>query len=80
MNPLKWKREHQVALGIAAIIGAVLGLLIGYLVYVIAQGAASAMSFGRWIEYSLWAAAILWAIVGAIIFGGSVYMQRLLRE
>ena len=31
MNPLNWKREHQVALGIAAVIGAVLGILTGYL-------------------------------------------------
>jgi hypothetical protein len=31
MNPLNWKREHQVALSIAAVIGAVLGILIGYL-------------------------------------------------
>jgi uncharacterized membrane protein YhdT len=80
MNPLNWKREHQVALGIAAIIGAVLGTLIGYLVYAIAQGAAGAMSFGRWVEYSLWAAALLWAIVGALIVGGSAYAQRLFKE
>ena len=80
MNPLNWKREHQVALGIAAVIGAVLGILIGYLVYAIARNADGAMSFGRWVEYSIWAAALSWAIVGALIVGGSVYVQRLLRE
>ena len=80
MNPLNWKREHQVALSIAAVIGAVLGILIGYLVYAIAQGAGGAMSFGRWLEYSIWAAALLWAIVGALIVGGSAYMQRLFME
>lgn len=80
MNPLNWKREHQVALSIAAVIGAVLGILIGYLVYAIAQGADGAMSFGRWLEYSIWAAALLWAIVGALIVGGSAYMQRLFME
>jgi hypothetical protein len=53
MNPLNWKREHQVALGIAAVIGAVMGVLIGYLVYAVAQGADGAMSFGRWLEYSI---------------------------
>ena len=77
MNPLNWKREHQVALGIAAVIGAVLGILTGYLVYAIAQGADGAMSFGWWLEYSIWAAALLWAIVGALIVGGNAYMQRL---
>ena len=80
MNPLNWKREYQVALGIAAVIGAVLGILTGYLVYAIAQGADGAMSFGRWLEHSIWAAALLWAIVGALIVGGNAYMQRLFRE
>ena len=80
MNPLNWKREHQVALGIAAVIGAVVGILTGYLVYAVAQGADGAMSFGRWLEYSIWAAALLWAIVGALIVGGNAYMQRLFRE
>ena len=80
MNPLNWKREHHVALGIAAVIGAVMGVLIGYLVYAVAQGADGAMSFGRWLEYSIWAAALLWAIVGALIMGGSAYMQRLFME
>ena len=80
MNPLNWKREHQVALSIAVVIGAVLGILIGYLVYAIAQGADGAMSFGRWVEYSIWAAALSWAIVGALIVGGSVYVQRLFKE
>ena len=47
MNPFNWKREHQVALGIAAVIGAVMGILIGYLVYAVAQGADGAMGFGR---------------------------------
>jgi hypothetical protein len=80
MNPLNWKREHQVALSIAAVIGAVMGVLVGYLVYAVAQGADGVMSFGQWLEYSIWAAALLWAIVGAFIVGGSAYMQRLFRE
>jgi hypothetical protein len=80
MNPLNWKREHQVALGIAAVIGAVLGILTGYLIYAIAQGADGAMSFGRWLEYSIWAAALLWAIVGALIVSGSAYVRQLFRE
>ena len=80
MNPLNWKREHQVALSIAVVIGAVLGILIGYLVYAIARGADGAMSFGRWVEVSLWAAALLWAIVGALIVGGNAYVQRLFKE
>ena len=50
MNPLNWKREHQVALGIAAVIGAVLRILTGYLAYASAQGAGGAMSFDRWLE------------------------------
>jgi hypothetical protein len=57
-----------------------MGVLIGYLVYAVAQGADGAMSFGRWLEYSIWAAALLWAIVGALIMGGSAYMQRLFME
>lgn len=30
MNPLGWKREHQVALGAAALLGLALGLAFGY--------------------------------------------------
>jgi len=58
----------------------VLGIVTGYLVYAIAQGAGGAMSFGRWLEYGIWAAALSWAIVGALIGGGSVYVRRLFRE
>jgi high-affinity Fe2+/Pb2+ permease len=45
MNPLNWKHEHQVALGIAAVIGAVLGVLTGYLVY--------AVPSGMWLEFGV---------------------------
>ena len=80
MNPLKWKREHQVELSIAVVVGAVLGVLIGYLIYANAQSAGGAMSFGRWLVYSIWAAALWWAIVGVCIVGGGVYVRRLFKE
>lgn len=30
MNPLKWKREHQIALACAAALGAVIGAIFGF--------------------------------------------------
>lgn len=48
MNPLKWKCEHQVALGLAILIGAILGVVVGYFVYAAAYSEAS--TFTRWIK------------------------------
>ncbi len=30
MNPLDWKREHQIALTVATLIGLAIGLAVGY--------------------------------------------------
>lgn len=69
MNPLRWKREHQVALTIAALIGAVIGPLAGY--GLSNDGWSLSFWFGR--------SAFVWIIGGAAIGAAIVYVIRLAR-
>jgi hypothetical protein len=72
MNPFAWRQEHQVAIIVGAILGAVVLEVIGFMY--------------RGLNYALttsdlfWSAStIRWAILGALIGAGIVYVQRLLR-
>ena len=71
MNPFAWRQEHQVAIIVGAILGAVIfeviGLMYRNLHYV-------TMSPHFWTGST-----IRWAILGALIGAGIVYVQRLLR-
>jgi hypothetical protein len=69
LNPLRWKPEHRGALFGASGVGAVLGVLFAYTY----AGAGS-------ISYFLTLNPIdtlLWAAMGAILVGGTVYAWRL---
>jgi hypothetical protein len=84
MNPLKWKREHQVALFCAVVLGCLAGLILGL-------REIKPYGHGRWIElycsfgsctYLLdgyWLLVILWAGLGGIIGATVVYIRQLLR-
>jgi len=72
MNPFAWRQEHQVAIIVGAILGAVILVVFGFMY--------------RGLNYSLlnseliWSASsVRWAILGALIGAGIVYVQRLLR-
>ena len=43
MNPMTWRREHQVALVLGLVLGIVLGLVVGYL-----HGGARYESLDHW--------------------------------
>ena len=72
MNPFAWRQEHQVAIIVGAILGAVILEVIGFMY--------------RGLNYALTTSALFWsgstirwAILGALIGAGIVYVQRLLR-
>jgi hypothetical protein len=78
MNPLRWKREHQVALAVAALIGAFVGPLVGYALYAAGSGAEGAIGLNYWFTGRR-IGNLLWAIPGAAIGAGIVYALRLAR-
>ena len=69
-NPLKWKPEHRAAFLGASAVGAVLGVLFAY-VHADGQGSISYFLTRSPMDTFLWAA------MGAIVVGGSVYAWRL---
>jgi hypothetical protein len=78
INPLLWERRHQIALLVAGAIGAALGVVLGYIVYGAARGAEGGTSFSRWLSSPLWYGGLWWAVFGAIVAGGAVYIRRLI--
>jgi len=78
VNPLAWKREHQLALGLAGLIGIGLGIVLGYLVYATGWGSDS-VSFGYWLNKPMWSGALWWGLFGGVIGAVVIYMIRLMR-
>ena len=72
MNPLLWRREHQAAIILGAILGVVIMLLIGFMY--------RGLNYGTLSSELLWSSSTArWAILGALIGSGIVYVQRLLQ-
>src|SRR5260370_39068572 len=82
MNPLQWKREHQIAFLCAVGLGCLIGMLVG-----LRQVSPSGHStFGAlWCEgrYSCvylintyWLLVIMWSAIGGIVGAGAVYIQQ----
>ena len=69
MNPLNWRREHQVALVVAAIVGIFVGLAVGYMYHHV-QYATSGPWFSSW-------SGMRWGIFGAIIGAAVLYIRQL---
>ena len=72
MNPFAWRREHQTAIILGAILGAVMLLVIGFMY--------RGLNYGTISSELLWSSSTArWAILGALIGGGIVYVRRLLQ-
>jgi hypothetical protein len=72
MNPFEWRREHQIALVLGALLGAVILLVIGFMY--------RGLNYGTISSGLLWSASSArWAILGALIGGCLVYVRRLLQ-
>jgi sterol desaturase/sphingolipid hydroxylase (fatty acid hydroxylase superfamily) len=74
MNPLNWKREHQVALCVGTVVGIVVGALIGY-----ATTPASNHMFANWLANKAWPDTGWWALICGFVGAGIVYVRQLLR-
>ena len=70
MNPFVWRREHQAAIILGAILGAVILVVIGFMYRGLNYGTISSELF--------WSASTArWAILGALVGGCIVYLRRL---
>lgn len=85
MNPLNWRREHQVALLLGCAIEIAIGLLIGYMyvglwtMYVATATAGRAPGPPRTImEWLDSESGFRWGAFGALIGGAAVYTRQLL--
>ena len=81
MNPLHWKREHQVALVGTIALGAVLGFLFGlYEVYPYGHSLEYVKSNGAlgWID-TYWLLVVARGLFGAVISGVAGYLFQLSR-
>ncbi len=87
MNPLFWKREHQVALLCAIAIGAFIGTIVmAYQVQACVrpfQGSRQLYFLGiGWSSFlgACWFTIVFWPVAGAIVGAGMVYIRQLLRS
>ena len=72
MNPFVWRREHQIAIILGAIVGAVILVVIGFM--------RRGLDYGMLTSDLFWSASTArWAILGALIGGFIVYVRRLLQ-
>ncbi len=71
MNPLAWRREHQVAL----LLGAVIGIAVGLVVDLIYHSPGHYGTYGEVVwSYS----GFRWGGLGAIVGGAIIYVRELL--
>ena len=72
MNPFVWRREHQVAVILGAVLGAVIVEVIGFMY--------RGLNFGMISSDLFWSASTTrWAILGALLGACMVYVRRLLQ-
>jgi polyferredoxin len=71
MNPLKWRREHQLALVLGAVLGIGLGFVAGYSYH--------GIHFEKGLSlYITGGSAFRWGIFGALVGGTTIYIRQLL--
>jgi hypothetical protein len=80
MNPLRWKREHQLAWGIAGVLGAVAGLAYSFAYWQFRGGHGefvAASTITSFLPYPIfyWP----WLVIGAVIGMLAFYLTRLLK-
>jgi hypothetical protein len=92
MNPMNWRREHQLALLLGGAIGIATGLLIGYMYYglwsmyvgilhAIAATAGKAPGPPRVDGVVAWlgsGSSFRWGAFGALVGGAAIYTRQLL--
>ena len=80
MNPLAWKRQHQLAWLVIVLMGAFIGLLLGWLwsPFSHVQGTQVGVAFAVWLEYpgAYWP----WLFLGMSIAALAFYAVQLCRD
>jgi hypothetical protein len=71
MNPLTWRREHQMALLLGTVLGIAAGFLVGFI-----HNEVHLATLQQWVAGGH---GIRWAALGALFGAGVIYVQRLLR-
>lgn len=79
MNPLGWKREHQVAFAIAILLGAGVGLLLGMRQHNSENWLQVELSWDDVSNFFANGGGWEWSLIGAAIAGTLVYVWQLLR-
>ena len=74
MNPLNWKREHQIAFLCAAALGCLLGLVAGFQ-WVRPNGHFEI----NYLPLGYWLLLMFWATLGGLIGAAVIYIRQLLR-
>ena len=67
MNPIHWKREHQIAFLVALVFGAGMGIFIGI----------------RQVDPSIgpdWLHVASWGVAGAMLAGAGAYIRQIIRD
>jgi hypothetical protein len=72
MNPLTWRREHQVAFLLGTVLGIVAGFLIGFI-----HNDIHLSTLQQWVAGGN---GIRWAVLGGLFGAGVIYVQQLLRK
>lgn len=78
MNPLTWKREHQIIWAVVILAGGVAGLLVGFLASPLSRvpGADMGVMFLAWLHYPQGYGP--WVAAGAVTAGLAYYSADLL--
>ena len=74
MNPLNWRRPHQMALLLGAVLGIALGFITGYM-HENVHYANPTFSL-----YLTGGSAFRWGLFGAIVGATVIYIQQLMHE
>jgi hypothetical protein len=85
LNPLRWKREHQIAFFCAAALGCLVGLIVG--IQHVSPGEYPSTILGGepgapnsiYLPLEYWMFLALWAALGGAIGAGVIYIRQLLR-
>ncbi len=77
MNPLGWRREHQVAWAATCLLGAIVGQFVGFLHWQWAYTPQAGQLFATWLTYpeTYWP----WPTFGVLIAGLGFYIARLIK-
>ena len=77
MNPLEWKREHQIALAAATLLGFAIGMAYGY-------ATGNSLRFSDWLYYAFSPnysrGEFGWGIFGAITGAVLIYTVQMMRR